>query len=33
MEAKQCALNNQWVTAEINEEIFKYLETNDMKIK
>ena len=33
MEAKQCALNNQWVTAEINEEIFKYLETNDMKTK
>ena len=33
MEAKQCALNNQWVTEEINKEIFKYLETNDMKTK
>ena len=33
MEDKQCALNNQWVTEEIKEEIFKYLETNDMKTK
>ena len=33
MEAKQCALNNQWVTEEIKEEIFKYLETNDTKTK
>ena len=28
MEAKQCAINNHWITEEIKEEIKKYLEKN-----